>query len=76
MTPPMKLTAVYEPVEDGWIQAQLIELPGVITTGRTHEEAKEMLRDALAEYLASFDSTPAADAPGVEREELELKIAP
>ena len=71
----MKLTAVYEPVEDGWIQAQLVELPGVITTGRTREEAREMLRDALAEYLASFDSTPAAEGPGVECEELKLTIA-
>jgi predicted RNase H-like HicB family nuclease len=71
----MKLTAVYKPVEDGWIQAQLVELPGVITTGRTREEAREMLRDALAEYLASFDSTPVASAPGAEREELKLTIA-
>jgi predicted RNase H-like HicB family nuclease len=71
----MKLTAVYEPVEDGWIQAQLVELPGVITTGRTHVEAREMLRVALAEYLASCDSAPAASAPGAETEELELTIA-
>jgi predicted RNase H-like HicB family nuclease len=76
MAPQMKLTAVYEPVEDGWIQAQLVELPGVITTGRTREEAREMLRDALAEYLASFDSAPVASAPGAEREELKLTIAP
>jgi predicted RNase H-like HicB family nuclease len=69
----MKLTAVYEPVEDGWIQAHFLELPGVITAGRTREEASVMLRDALAEYLASFDSVPAE--PGTEREELQLTTA-
>jgi hypothetical protein len=34
-----------------------------------------MLRDALAEYLASFESAPVANAPGAKSEELELKIA-
>jgi hypothetical protein len=53
-----------------------VELPGVITAAPTHAEAKVMLRDALAQYLASFDSTPATVGPGVEREELKLTIAP
>ncbi|MBS1863458.1 MAG: type II toxin-antitoxin system HicB family antitoxin [Actinobacteria bacterium] len=70
----MKLTAVYEPVEDGWIQAHFVELPGVITAGRSREEARILLRDALREYLASFDSVPAD--PGTEREELALTLAP
>ncbi len=47
----IKLTAVYEPVENGWTQGRLIELPGVITAAPTLAQAKEMLRDALAEYL-------------------------
>jgi predicted RNase H-like HicB family nuclease len=72
----LKLTAVYEPVENGWTQGRLIELPGVITAAPTLVEAKGMLRDALAQYLASFDSTPGTTAPGVEREELRLTIAP
>jgi predicted RNase H-like HicB family nuclease len=71
----LKLTAVYEPVENGWTQGRLVELPGVITAAPTLDEAKEMLRDALVEYLASFDSAPAAEAPGAESEELELTIA-
>ena len=71
----LKLTAVYEPVENGWTQGRLVELPGVITAAPTLAEAKEMLRDALVEYLASFDSAPDASAPGAESEELELTIA-
>jgi predicted RNase H-like HicB family nuclease len=75
MTGEIKLNAVYEPVEDGWTQGRLIELPGVITAAPTLAEAKEMLRDALTQYLASFDSTPGPEGPGVEREELKLTIA-
>jgi predicted RNase H-like HicB family nuclease len=71
----LKLTAVYEPDENGWMQGRLIELPGVITAAPTLAEAKGMLRDALAQYLASFDSTPEATAPGVKHEELRLTIA-
>ncbi len=70
----LKLTAVYEPVENGWTQGHLVELPGVITAAPTLAEAKEMLRDALAEYLASFDLAPDASAPGAKSEELELTI--
>jgi predicted RNase H-like HicB family nuclease len=75
MATKLKLTAVYEPVEDGWIQGRLVELPGVITAAPTLAEAKEGLRDALAEYLASFDPAPDVKTPGAESEELLLTIA-
>jgi hypothetical protein len=57
------------------VQGRIAEMPGVITAAPTLDEAKEMLRDALAEYLASFESAPVANAPGATSEELELKIA-
>jgi predicted RNase H-like HicB family nuclease len=75
MTSKLKLTAIYEPAENGWTQGRLVELPGVITAAPTLAEAKEMLRDALAEYLAALGSAPGAMAPGAESEELELRIA-
>lgn len=44
------LTAVYE--QDGdWVMAYLEEIPGVNTQGRTREEARANLRDALNEFL-------------------------
>jgi predicted RNase H-like HicB family nuclease len=44
------LTAVYE--QDGdWTMAYLEEIPGVNTQGRTKEEARANLRDALDEFL-------------------------
>jgi predicted RNase H-like HicB family nuclease len=75
MTNKLKLTAIYEPVENGWTQGRLVELPGVITAAPSLAEAKTMLRDALVQYLASFDSAPVASAPGAEREELNLTFA-
>lgn len=47
-------TAVFEEVEEGWTQARIAEVPGVITAGQSRGEAKELLQDALREYLASF----------------------
>jgi predicted RNase H-like HicB family nuclease len=45
-----QLTAVYEKHDD-WIIAYLEEIPGVNTQGRTKEEARENLEDALHEFL-------------------------
>lgn len=50
----LSLTAVYEPVENGWTQARIEELPAVITAGPALEEARELLLDALREYLLSL----------------------
>jgi predicted RNase H-like HicB family nuclease len=50
----MRLTAIYEPVEDGWTQARLAELPAVITAAPSRDEARELLVDALREYLLSL----------------------
>jgi predicted RNase H-like HicB family nuclease len=70
----LELTAIYEPVEDGWVQARIEELPGVITAAPTSAEAREMLVDALVEYLASFAGEAPADAPGARRETLDLHV--
>ena len=47
-------TAVFDEVEDGWIQGRIAELPGVITAAPSLEQAKDDLVDALHEYLASL----------------------
>lgn len=54
VTERVTLTAVYELVEDGWVQARLEELPGVVTAAETDAEAKALLLDALKEYLLSL----------------------
>lgn len=54
MTRAVSFTAVYEDVENGWVQARVRELPEVITAGRTIEDAKELLLDAVFEYIRSL----------------------
>ncbi len=53
-TTSFQLTAVFRPLEDGWVQASIQELPGVITAAPTAAEAKAMLADALHEYLLAL----------------------
>jgi len=47
----MRLTAVIEQGENGWLVGQLEELPAVISQGKTIEALKLNLLDALDEYL-------------------------
>lgn len=54
MATSLSLTAIYEPIEDGWVGARFKELPQVFTEGRNEEEAREMLLDALREYLLAL----------------------
>lgn len=63
MSTSVSFTAVYEDVENGWVQARLAEIPGVITAAPTREAATEALLDAFAEYVLSFaDEAPATGA--------------
>ena len=77
----ISLTAIYEPVEEGWTQARIRELPGVITAAPTLEEAKELLADALREYLLSLAEFPTSQPPNgtmphARQEPLEIVISP
>jgi predicted RNase H-like HicB family nuclease len=65
------LSIVYEPAENGWVQARIVELPAVITAGRSRVEAKALVLDALREYLLSLRQP--ADVDG-EREPVALTI--
>jgi predicted RNase H-like HicB family nuclease len=64
------LSIVYEPVEKGWIQARIEGIPAVITTGRSREEARSLVLDALREYLLSLRGNGEA----VERELVDLLV--
>jgi predicted RNase H-like HicB family nuclease len=70
----LSYTAVYEQVENGWTQARIVEVPGVITVGPSREEARELLRDALREYLASFMESDRDEASTDDREQLRVEL--
>ena len=49
----MKLTAIIEKSKDGWLVGQIEEIPAAISQGKTVEEVKSNLIDALKELLAA-----------------------
>jgi predicted RNase H-like HicB family nuclease len=68
----LDLMIVYEPGEDGWIIASIPEVKGVHSQGRTRDEARANVIDALRLML----SPAAGEADdGLEREALHLTIA-
>lgn len=63
MTDTLRLTITYaEPDEQGWIVASVLEVPGAVSQGRTREEARENVIDALRLMLAPDDSDPNVSA--------------
>ena len=70
--PSLQLSIVYESVENGWTQARIAEYPAVITAAAAREGAKELVLDALREYLLSLVDDQPSDAG--EREPVALTI--
>jgi predicted RNase H-like HicB family nuclease len=63
----LRLTIAFdEPDEQGWIVARVVEVPGALSQGRTREEARENVIDALRLML-----TPDEDDPSVSGERTE-----
>lgn len=59
VTETLRLTIAYdEPDEAGWVVARVIEVPGAISQGKTREEARENVIDALRLMLAPDDGDP------------------
>lgn len=50
---PMTYTAKYTKIESGYM-GQVVEWPEVITEGRTLEECRASLRDALHEMIQAY----------------------
>jgi predicted RNase H-like HicB family nuclease len=71
MSDALRFTIRYSDGGDGWIMAQVEEVPGAISQGRTREEARENVIDALRLMLKPEpDETVDPD-----RESLELPLA-
>ena len=51
----LQLTIHFEDAGDGWILATIPEVPGAISQGRTREEARENVIDALRTLLTPDD---------------------
>jgi predicted RNase H-like HicB family nuclease len=72
MTEQLDLTIVYESGEDGWIIASIPEVAGVFSQGKTRDEARANVIDALR---LMFSPEPSEVGDRREREALHLTIA-
>jgi predicted RNase H-like HicB family nuclease len=72
MSEQLDLTIVYEPGEEGWVIATIPEVAGVFSQGRTRDEARANVIDALR-LMLSPEPGDADDRR--EREALHLTIA-
>lgn len=70
----LQLTVVYETGDDGWVLAEIPEVPGARSQGRTREEARANVIDALHGILALRFGGGPEQPEGVDSEPLELLI--
>ena len=70
----LTLTAIYETVEDDWVQARVQELPEVITAAPTRAEAEDSLKDAVLQYLASLSEPLVGAQLEGDRQSLQLTV--
>ncbi len=71
----LRMTIAYdEPDEDGWIVARVAEVPGAMSQGRTREEARQNVIDALRLMLAPDDGDASVAAGRSEQLDLTLSL--
>lgn len=67
MSDRLRLTIAFDgPDEDGWIVAQVVEVPGAVSQGRTRSEARENVIDALRLMLSPDDGDPSDETVALE----------
>ncbi len=76
MSGSLQVTIVYEQGEEGWVVASIPKVPGAQSQGRTREEARANVIDALRGILElRFGGHPeVTEGAGADSEPLELVI--
>jgi predicted RNase H-like HicB family nuclease len=75
MTTSVDFTIAFDiPDESGWIVARVLEVPGAISQGRSREEARENVLDALQTVLTP-DEELAGEVAEADREHLRFTAA-
>lgn len=71
-----KLTVIYSQGDDGWVLARIREFPAAMSQGRTREQARANVLDALREILFSYleEGEPIPVPPGASIEELHVTL--
>ena len=71
----LQYTVIFEPAEEGGYIARVPALEGCITQGETLEEAREMIKDAIAGYLQVLMEENLPIPQDIEQEPVYEKIA-
>ena len=74
MSESLDVTIVFEDGEDGWIVASIPEVPGAHSQGRTRDEARANVIDALRGILELRFGRPRAVSDGADSESLKVVI--
>ena len=75
MSEPLTLTIVFERDDSGWIVASVPEVPGAHSQGRTRDEARTNVIDALHGILELRFGRHTLSEPAPDWETLELHFA-
>ncbi|MEO8092184.1 MAG: type II toxin-antitoxin system HicB family antitoxin [bacterium] len=74
MSDELHLTIRYSDAGDGWVTAQVLEIPGAISEGETREAAKANVLDALEVVLTPDEGLAGGSRHG-DNESLVLTVA-
>jgi predicted RNase H-like HicB family nuclease len=75
MTGQVRLTIRYTDAGDGWVTAQIAEIPAAISEGRTRAEARENVLDALQVVLTPDEEFTGGQASQADSDSLTLTYA-
>jgi predicted RNase H-like HicB family nuclease len=76
MTGQVRLTIRYTDAGDGWVTAQIVEIPAAISEGRTRAEARENVLDALQVVLTPDEEFAGTARPAdADTDSLTLTVA-
>ena len=75
MSGELHLTILYSDAGDGWVTAQVAEIPGAISEGKDRAEARANVLDAL-EVVLTPDAELAGGSANGDSESLTLTVAP
>lgn len=70
----MKFRIIIEQDEDGYFVAECSNLPGCISQGKTLQEAKANIREAIEGYLESLKKHKEPIPPSIYEDVVEVKM--
>ena len=69
----MKFRIIIEQDEDGYFVAECPNLPGCVSQGKTLQDAKENIREAIEGYLESLEKHNEPIPPSIYEDVVEVK---